>query len=179
MNAGQNYFGFFFQEGDPLGMNEATLQYPGMLGVTAPTHCLDGITRDLQIVQADSTMATAVAQGALAYWANEDRFIATTNEDITGFGRGRCIGVFTTTVDNGSYTAIVKRGRKTPVWFVDAPTAAPTTAGLFVIPTTTDGRADALAAASAATYPPIGRTSGVVNASNRAICDVDVYGGVW
>lgn len=181
-NLGMNYFGLFFQDGNPQGMNEAVLQYPGMLGVIAPTACQDGIVRELQIVQADSVMGTAPREGALAFWANEDQFLVTTDEAIASFGRGRCIGVFTCVVDialaGSNYTAIVKKGRQTPVWFVDAPTAAPSGAGLFVIPTTTDGRADALAAGSAATYPPIGRTAGVAVA-NVAACDVDVYGGVW
>jgi hypothetical protein len=180
-NLGQNYYGLFFQDGNPQGMNEAVLQYPGHLGMIAPTQCHDGITRQLQIVQTDSVMGTAPQEGALAYWANEDQFRVTTDDAVAGFGLGRCIGVFTTVVTLGYYTAIVKKGRKTNVWFVDAPTAAPTGAGLLVIPTTTDGRADALAAGSAATYPPIGRTSGTVldAALDLAECDVDVYGGVW
>lgn len=179
-NVGQNYYGLFFQDGDPQGMNEAVLQYPGQLGMIAPTQCSDGITRELQIVQVDSVMATAPQEGALAFWANEDAFLATTDEAITGYGRGRCIGVFTCVATVGYYTAIVKKGRKTNVWFVDAPTAAPSGAGLFVVPTTTDGRADALAAGNGATYPPIGRTSGTQDSITKlAECDVDVYGGVW
>lgn len=184
-NYTSNYFGLFFQDGNPQGMNERVLQYPGMLGTIAPTVCHDGITRELQIVQADSVMGTAPREGALAYWANEAQYLVTTDDAVAGFGRGRCIGVFTCVVDialaGSNYTAIVKKGRQTNVWFVDAPTAAPDGAGLFVIPTTTDGRADALAAGSAATYPPIGRTSGTVldAATDLAKVDVDVYGGVW
>lgn len=183
-NLGQNYFGLFFQDGDPQGMNESVLQYPGMLGMIAPTQCHDGIVRELQIVQADSVMGTAPQEGALAFWANEDQFLVTTDDAISGYGLGRCIGVFTCAVDialaGSNYTAIVKKGRKTNVWFVDSPTAAPSGAGLLVIPTTTDGRADALAAGSAATYPPIGRTSGAQDGTTKlAECDVDVYGGVW
>jgi len=184
-NLGQNYFGLFFQDGNPQGMNEATLQYPGMLGVIAPTECHDGIVRELQIVQADSVMGTAPREGALAFWADETRYLVTTQEDMSDLGVGRCIGVFTCVVDiaitGGNYTAIVKKGRKTNVWFVDAPTAAPSGAGLFVIPTATEGRADALAAGTAATYPPVGRTSGTVldPAADVALVDVDVYGGVW
>jgi len=184
-NYTSNYFGLFFQNGDPQGMNENVLQYPGMLGIIAPTLCSDGITRELQIVQADSVMGTAPREGALAFWANEDQYLVTTNEAITGFGRGRCIGVFTCVVDialaGSNYTAIVKKGRKTNVWFIDSPAASPSGAGLFVVPHTTDGRADCIAAGSPATYPPIGRTSGTVldAAEDLAECDVDVYGGVW
>lgn len=180
-NYTSNYFGLFFQDGNPQGMNEQVLQYPGMLGAIAPTQCHDGIVRELQIVQVDSVLGTAPQEGALAFWKNEEQYIVTTDAAVTGFGVGRCIGVFTCAVTASYYTAIVKKGRKTNVWFVDAPTAAPSGAGLFVIPTATAGRADALAAGTAATYPPVGRTSGDVldAADDLALCDVDVYGGVW
>ena len=174
---GKNYYGLFFQDGNPLGMNESVLQYPGQLGVVASIYCQDSIERELQIVQVDSTMSQGVEEGATAFWKDEAKYLVTTDDAAVGYGLGRCVGVFTTTVANGNYTAIVRRGRQTPVWFVDAPTAAPSTAGLFVIPTTTDGKADSLAAASAATYPPIGRTSGAQDGTTkRALCDVDVYG---
>ena len=183
-NNTSNYFGLFFQNGNPQGMNESVLQYPGMLGLIAETQCQDGIVRELQIVRADSVMGTAPQEGALAYWANEAQYLVTTDEAITGFGRGRCIGVFTCAVDvalaGSNYTAIVKKGRQTPVWFVDSPAATVTGAGLFVIPSTTDGRADVVAAGSAATYPPVGRSAGTQDGTTKlADVDVDVYGGVW
>jgi hypothetical protein len=179
-NNSSNYYGLFFQDGDPQGMNESVLQYPGHLGLVADVQCHDGITREMQIVQADSVMGTAPQEGALAYWKNEDQFRVTTDDAVAGFGLGRCVGVFTRVVDLGYYTAIVKKGRKTNVWFVDAPAAAPSGAGLFVIPSATDGRADTVAAGTAASYPPIGRTAGTQDGTTKlGLVDVDVYAASW
>ena len=57
--------------------------------------------------------------------------------------------------------------------FVDAPTATPDATGLIVVPSATAGKADCLAAGSAATYPRIGRSAGTYNAPN-ATCIVDL-----
>ena len=45
-NNTSNYYGLFFQGGDPQNMNESVLQYPGQLGLVADVQCKDGITRD-------------------------------------------------------------------------------------------------------------------------------------
>lgn len=181
MSLGQNYYGLFFQGGDPLGMNETELQYPGQLGLVSRTKCRDGIDRDLQIVQADSILGTALTASQVVWWLDQDAYRVT--NDPTG-RRGDVAGVVGENVDGeiavNAYTSIVKRGRAHGVKFLDAPTAAPSTAGLIVIPSATAGRADALAAGSAATYPPIGRTTGAQDGTTKiADCDVDVYGSVY
>jgi hypothetical protein len=61
------------------------------------------------------------------------------------------------------------------VKFVDAPTAAPSVAGGFVIPSATAGKADCLAAGSAATYPPLGVAAGALQGGTAlAVVDLDV-----
>jgi len=180
MSKYQNYGGLFFQNGDPLGMAEADLQYPGQLGMQALTKCRDGVDRDLQIVQCDSTLATAPTPGMVAYWIDDAEANGTyrVTPVVTGH-RGRVAGIFaenipTLTVDQ--YTAIVKKGRDVPVKLLDSPTSAADASGKFVVPSATSGRADVLAAGSAATYPPIGRTSGTQDGTTKlANCQVDVY----
>ena len=46
--------------------------------------------------------------------------------------------------------------------------------GNFVIPSGTAGKADALAAGTAATYPPIGRAAGAIQSASEGIVDIDV-----
>jgi hypothetical protein len=58
----------------------------------------------------------------------------------------------------------VQQGGKCSVQFIDSPTAAPTTAGLIVIPSDTSAKADCLAAGSSATYPALGTSAGTATA---------------
>jgi hypothetical protein len=46
--------------------------------------------------------------------------------------------------------------------------------GLFVIPSATAGKADCLAAASAATYPVLGLSASVMDPNAEGIVDLDV-----
>jgi hypothetical protein len=80
--------------------------------------------------------------------------------------------VFRNAVTPGNIGFIQTQGPST-VKIIDAPTAAPTIAGLIVIPSATAGKADVLAAASSATYPPLGVTTSALQ-GGTSICAVDL-----
>lgn len=177
----------FVSTGDPETVNDAKMYAPGMLGcrITVKeagpqgTPVAGGVSetnrfKTFQYVQSDSSMSVAPFKGAVAWWSSKEKYLVTTT--VTTLGRGRIAGVFEND-DSGKWTG--KVNAITPgnfcwiqtqgpglVKFIDAPTAAPTAAGLLVIPSATAGKADCLAAASAATYPALG-----VSASTFAAID--------
>lgn len=177
----------FIPGGDPEAMNEPTLAYPGQLGIrfsyinpprgpvtesgtTATGET--GVPKTFKVVRTDSSMSVAPYDGAVAWFSDQANNVVTTT--VTTLGRGRVAGVFKNSVTPGYYTCIQVKG-KGKVKMVDAPTAVPTAAGLFVIPSATNGKADCLAANTAATYPPIGRSAGIYDAANaEVIVDIDV-----
>lgn len=172
----------FIPSGNPETMNEASLLYPGQLGIrfnyvnpgrTLPTETgEDGSPKGFQIVGTDSSMAQAPFDGAVAWWADQSQYRVTTT--VTTLGRGRVAGVFKTAVVRGNFCCIQIKG-KSMVKFIDAVASAPTAAGLQVIPSATNGKADTLAAGTAATYPVMGRTASAYNATDAtAIVDLDV-----
>jgi hypothetical protein len=170
----------FLASGDPENENNVTLAYPGQLGmrftVIQPTRSAPGATagrsKTYQIVKTDSTMTVAPFSGAVAWWSDKTGYVTTTT--VTTLGRGRIAGVYRNAATPGNYTCIQTEGPGI-VKFVDAPTANPTAAGLFVIPSATNAKADCLAAGSAATYPPLGQSSGVYDAPNaQGVVDLDV-----
>jgi hypothetical protein len=170
----------FLQSGDPEQENTPTLAYPGQLGmrftVIQPTRSAPGAesgrSKTYQIVKTDSTMTVAPFVGAVAWWSDKTGYVVTTT--VTTLGRGRIAGVFQNAITSGNYGCIQTGGPAT-VKFIDAVTAAPTVAGLFVIPSATNAKADCLAAASAPTYPPLGVSAGVYDATNTVgVVDLDV-----
>lgn len=177
----------FIPSGDPESMNEPTLAYPGQLGIRfnytnpprtipADSSAMDageaGFPKAFKLVRTDSSMTVAPFDGAVAWFSDQANTVVTTT--VTTLGRGRVAGIFKNAVTPGYYTCIQVKG-KGQVKFIDGVTAAPTIAGLIVIPSATAAKADCLAAATAATYPPIGRSAGVYDATNaRAIVDIDV-----
>lgn len=170
----------YLQSGDPETENTPTLLYPGTLGarftvtqpLRSPAGAEDGRSKRYQLVQTDSTMTVAPFRGAVAWWADKTRYLVTTT--VTTLGRGRVAGVFQNAVTPGYYGCIQIGGPAT-VKFVDAPTAAPTVAGLFVIPSATNAKADCLAAGTAASYPHLGVSAGVYDATNTVgVVDLSV-----
>ena len=170
----------YLQSGDPENENNATLAYPGQLGmrftVIQPTRSApgaeDGRSKTYQVVKTDSTMSVAPFRGAVAWWSDKTGYVVTTT--VTTLGRGRIAGVFQNAPTPGYYSCVQVGGPAT-VKFVDAPTANPTAAGLFVIPSATNGKADCLAAGSAPTYPALGVSAGVYDAAQaQAVVDLDV-----
>jgi hypothetical protein len=166
---------------DAESVNEATWPYPGMLGTRHQVKqpgppgtpgAEDYRDKAYQLVQVDSTATTAPYRGAVAWWSDKSKYLVTTV--VTTLGRGRVAGVFQNAIGLGNYGYIQIKGPAT-VKFTDSVTATPTAAGLFVIPSATDGKADCLAAGSAATYPPLGVSAGSFNAAAReGIVDLDV-----
>lgn len=172
----------FLPGGNPETFNEPSLAYPGQLGnrfnYIMPTRQAateaseDGSPKGYQLVATDSSMAQGPFDGAVAWWSAQASYRVTTT--VTALGRGRVAGVFKMAVTPGNYCCIQIKGRGV-VKFIDAVTAQPTAAGLLVIPSATNGKADCLAAGSAATYPIMGRSAGVYDAANaQAIVDLDV-----
>lgn len=165
----------YWRSGGPATENEATLSYPGMLGAKqVAVDKSDGFSKEHQLVRTDSTMSVAPFDGATAWWAGTPaNYLVSTAP--TALGRGRVAGVFRYAITPGNYGAVQTKGRHPRVKMIDAVTAAPTVAGLIVIPSATAGKADTLAAASPATYPSLGVTAGVYNAAAAtAAVDLDV-----
>ena len=166
--------------GDPETVNDSTPQYKGQVGmrvtVIQPTRAAvgaeSGRSKTYQYVQTDSTMSVAPFPGAVAWWADKTKYMTTTSP--TALGRGRIAGVYQNAITPGYYGFVQTEGPAT-VKFIDAVAAAPTVAGLFVIPSATAGKADTLAAGTAATYPTLGVTAGVYDAAQAlAVVDLDV-----
>lgn len=165
---------------DPTLFNEpeSAWRYPGMIGgkctmvfgtVGSATNPLGSKT--IQLVRTDSTATTAPYASAVAWWADRTTYQVTTT--VTN-RRGQVAGIFQGSVTPGNLALIVTNGRRA-VKFVDSPTAAPTAAGLIVIPSATSAKADCLAAGSAATYPAIGRSAGALNGGTaEALVDIDI-----
>ncbi len=164
----------YWRSGGPATENEATLLYPGMLGSReTAVDRTDGYSKTHQLVGTDSTMSVNPFPGAVAWWADKSKYQVTTSP--TKLGRGRIAGAFRAAVTPGNFCGIQTQGRIANLKFIDAVTAAPTVAGLIVIPSATAGKADCLAANTAALYPALGVSSGVYDATNAtAAVDLDV-----
>jgi hypothetical protein len=170
----------YLQSGDPEAENNLVLAYPGQLGMRftviqptrSPAGAEDGRSKTYQLIRTDSTMTVAPFRGAVAWWSDKTQYLVTTS--VTALGRGRIAGVFQNAITKGWYGCIQTKGPAT-VKFIDAVASAPTAAGLWVIPSATDGKADTIAAGSALTYPLLGVTAGVYNASAaEGVVDLNV-----
>jgi hypothetical protein len=170
----------FLESGDPESENNAALSYPAQLGirftVNQPSRTTPGAeagrSKTYQFIRTDSTMTVAPFLGAVAWWADKTQYLVTTT--VTTLGRGRIAGVFQNAITPGNYGCVQVKGPAT-VKFVDGVAAAPTAAGLQVIPSATNAKADTLAAGTAATYPTLGVTAGAYNASDAtAVVDLNV-----
>lgn len=175
--------------GNPETMNEPESNIkPGQLGIkfayNIPPRSAPGVDSETlatgaagapkayKMVRTDSSMAVAPFASAVAWWFNQAEYRVTTSP--TSLGRGRIAGVFRNSVTPGNVCCVQTNG-KGKVKFIDAPTAAPSNDGFFVIPSATAGKADCLAAGSAATYPVLGRSAGVLQGgTSEAIVDLDV-----
>lgn len=170
----------YLRSGDPEQENEPRLLYPGQLGMRftviqptrSPAGAEAGRSKRYQIIQTDSTMTVAPFLGAVAWWSDKTRYLVTTSP--TALGRGRIAGVFQNAITPGNYGCVQIEGPAT-VKFIDAVAAAPTVAGLWVIPSATAAKADTIAAGGALTYPLLGLTSGVYDAAQTiAVVDLNV-----
>jgi hypothetical protein len=171
--------------GDPETLNEPVIpntlsgqlgihvqvKDPGPAGAPVGTSAVNR-DKNYQLVRSDSTMSVSPFRGAVAWWSNKATYLVTTSP--TTLGRGRIAGIFGNAVTPGNYCYVQTFGPCT-VKFVDAPTAAPSAAGLFVIPSATAGKADAIAAGTASTYPVLGYSASAITGSDStALVDLDV-----
>lgn len=171
----------YLQSGDPENENVPTLAYKGQLGmrltVVQPSRSApgaeDGRSKTYQLVKTDSTMSVAPYPGAVAWWADKTAYSVTTSP--TTLGRGRIAGVFQNAITPGNY-GCVQTGGPAKVKFIDSVVVANVAvAGNFVIPSATAGKADVIAAGTAATYPVLGVTAGALSlADATAVVDLDV-----
>lgn len=176
--------------GNPETMNEPESNIkPGQLGIKFAYNSLprsapgvdsqtlatgdEGLPKAYKMVRTDSSMSVAPYDSAVAWWADQALYKATTSP--TTLGRGRIAGVFRCAVTPGNVTCIQTNG-KGAVNFIDAVVVGNVSAaGNFVIPSATAAKADVLAAGTAATYPTLGRTAGVLQGGTaQAIVDLDV-----
>lgn len=167
-----SYVPVYLQSGDPEGENVVTLKALGTLGLRFTRETTDGV-KGYQIVKTDSAMTVNPYSGAVAWWSAQASYLVTTSP--TALGRGRVAGVFRNAITPGRYGCIQWKGYCPNVKGIDNLTAEPTAVGLFVIPSATAAKADVLAANSAATYPPLGRTVGTRNLGDQTFAvDLDV-----
>jgi hypothetical protein len=114
-------------------------------------------------------MTVTPFKGAVAWWSDSANYLVTTSSS----NRGRVAGVFQGAITLGNYGFIQTKGPAT-VKFIDGVTAAPTAAGLIVVPSATDGKADCLAAGTAATYPSMGVSLSYVAPLAEGVVELDV-----
>lgn len=170
-----NPTGFLGTSSTPNDAEFSSTKYPGQLAqiVTVDDPARQGRQKEFRLVKLDSSMSTAPYDGAIAWWKDRTTAIVTTSP--TALGQGRGAGIFckapTSLVNTCVYVQV--RGIHNTVKFIDAVTAQPTAAGLLVVPSSTAGKADCLAAGTAATYPILGYSAGVYDAAN-ATCAVDL-----
>lgn len=181
----------FLQSGDPtLERRDPDSYSGGQLGqrFSVPdvhTSWLDfadrgALAADWQLVKTDSVMDVLPYDGAVAFWLDRAAYLVTT--DVSAAGRGNIAGIFrdssapqdptTHNIGLSQIVCIQKKGVPA-VNYVDSPTSAPLAAGNFVIPSATDAKADALAAGTAATYPPLGKAASTAT-SHYGLVDLDV-----
>lgn len=158
--------------GDPATVDMKVNPYPGALGGLYT----DDQGKQWQLVQGDSSMSVAPFPGATLWWGDKANFKVTTSPTgITGHTAGIMARVDRLGADlaSGIWGAgnffFIQKGGRGIAKLVDAPTSAPTGAGAFVVPSTTAGKANTLAAGTAATYPPIGREAGWYNIAAREV----------
>jgi len=119
-------------------------------------------SKQYRLVKNDSVMDVLPSEGAVMYWRDRATYLVTT--DVSVAGRGNVAGVARCVSAVGDIICVQRRGDAT-VLIQGGPTAAPTAAGLNVIPSATDAVADVLAAGSAATYPKLGQSVSVASGS--------------
>lgn len=171
----------YLQSGDPETENTPTLLYPGLLGarftVINPSRGTTGVenvrSKRYQLIRTDSSMSVAPFRGAVAWWSDKTQYLVTTT--VTTLGRGRIAGVFKGAITPGNFGCVQVEGPATTK-IVDSPTAAiVANSGQFVIPSGTNGKADVLAAGTAATYPTLGVIAGALNlGDNTVVVDLNV-----
>jgi hypothetical protein len=154
---------FYLQSGDPETENVPTLAYPGQLGVRftilSPQRATPGVTagrsKRYQIVKTDSTMTVAPFPGAVAYWGDKTQYIVTTTSPSVAASRNRIAGKFSCVVGLGNFCCVQFEGPGV-VKLIDGVTQGNVVPGAYVIPSSTNAKADVVATATAPTQTPLG-----------------------
>jgi hypothetical protein len=168
--------------GDPETLNEPVIPNAlrGQLGIhvqvkdPGPAGSPGAVVsrdKQYQLVKTDSTMTVGPFRGAVAWWSNKATYLVTTT--VTTIGRGAVAGIFGNAVTPGNYCYIQTNGPAT-VKYIDTPASAPLATRLFVIPSSTNAKADCLAAGTAPSYPILGYSASVQASDATGVVDLDV-----
>lgn len=155
----------YLQSGDPESENVASLLYPGQLGirftviqpsrVPPSSTTVGGRAKRYQLVQTDSSATVAPYPGAVAWWSDHSKYLVTTTSPTVAQGRNRIAGRFCNAITLGNYGCVQIQGTGL-VKLIDTVTQANVVAGAYVIPSSTNAKADVVASATAPTQQPLG-----------------------
>lgn len=156
----------YLQSGDAEQENTPTLHAPGLLGarftVIQPNRGTPGVedyrSKRYQLIRTDSTMAVAPYKGAVAWWSDQANYLVTTTSPTTAQTRNRIAGVFQNAITAGNY-GCVQIGGPGLTKLIDGAVNADVVAGAFIIPSSTNAKADVVAAATAPTVQALGQVS--------------------
>jgi hypothetical protein len=154
---------FFLQSGDPETENVPTLAYGGQLGVRftviQPSRAAVGVesgrSKRYQLIKTDSTMTVAPFPGAVGWWSDKTQYMVTTTSPSVAVGRNRIAGVFQNAITPGNFGCVQIEGPAT-VKLVDGVTQGNVVAGAYIVPSSTNAKADVVATATAPTQTPLG-----------------------
>lgn len=158
--------------GDPTTVNEVTPYAPGQLGKEITVYNTSGSAnpgqgaKTFKYVQVDSASASPF-KGAVAWWSDRDNFKVT----LAATNRGQTAGAFQDAFPTPGNYGYIQTGGPGSVKIIDSPTAAPTAAGLFVVPSTTTGKADCLASGTPASFRALGTSNSIANVGDNT-CEV-------
>jgi hypothetical protein len=174
----------YLQSGDPETENTPTLHAPGLLGarftVVQPSRSAAGPeagrSKRSQLIRTDSSMAVAPYKGATAYWSDKTQYMVTTTSPTTAQGRNRIAGAFQNAITPGNYGCVQVEGPAT-VKLVDGVSQANVVVGAYIVPSSTNAKADVVAASTAPTQTPLGTVSSPLTynaAAQEVVVDLDV-----
>ena|SRR5689334_12352715 len=162
----------YLQSGLPQDENRAQDSYSqGQLGSRFTFNDPEdsNIAKRWQLVLQDSVADVVPSAGGVAWWRDVSGYRVT--GDVSVAGRGNVAGIYQGLI-SPDYVGCIQIGGPGNVLFS---AGTPDATGLIVIPTATDLSAQALAAGSAATYPPIGTTLGTAT-NNLARVEINLPG---
>jgi hypothetical protein len=154
---------FFLQSGDPETENVPALSYPGQLGVRftviQPSRGVVGVeavrSKRYQLIRTDSTATVAPFFGAVAWWSDKTQYVVTTTSPSVAVGRNRIAGVFQNSITPGNFGCVQIEGPASTK-LVDGVNQGNVVAGAYIIPSSTNAKADVVATATAPTQTPLG-----------------------
>lgn len=158
----------YLQSGDPEQESTPSLFAPGLLGArfTVVQPSRGGATtidpqrsKRYQLVKTDSAMTVAPFTGAVAWWGDQSQYVVTTTSPSVAQGRNRVAGRFCRSWNAPGDYMCVQIGGPGIVKLIDGVTQANVVAGAYIIPSSTNAKADVVAASTAPTQTPLGQVS--------------------